>query len=314
MTRSRRNHVILVVLVLWLARSAGATEIVVGRETPYVLSPNGPAVISRGGPQKSPSPFTMTYVGIHQGPSGEMYGAASSDATERTRFFFPSLSITVSAASKILTDAPPSSGGYVDKIGANTELRQLALNVQVTALDAAKAGIAVLGESEVTETEPAGSDIGQEPSLVIALFPSDTQSQTRPTTAARVMDGVSIFTPDLGIFSSMAMGVSVFFRGMFGTKDSPTQVAYLSGRNEFGWSWRAAEGLVIEGIHQCGVALRLRTDVRYLRVHADLIADWHHFGAWLKPYDFVIPVTGSMEVQGAPQEGGDKPEGQSGSR
>lgn len=80
------------------------------------------------------------------------------------------------------------------------------------------------------------------------------------------------------------------FIGAHHSSPGPSQVAYQSEHNEFGWTWFDSPGQTLEGMHRCAVLLQVQKDAAYLRISVDLITDWRQFGLWVKPYSFVVAI------------------------
>ena len=70
----------------------------------------------------------------------------------------------------------------------------------------------------------------------------------------------------------------------------------MDSETDFGWIWREAESAPIEGIHKCMVLLRAHREVKYLKVKVEVITDWKSFGAWVKRYQYLIPVKGENDI------------------
>jgi len=262
---------------------------------PYVLATDESGLRARGAPPKNPSAFTSTYVLVCQGASGQAQGLPPQAAGE---FRFPSLSFMFSAAAKLMTDDLVEPGKMEGKWLSDAELRKLHVNVKVRGLDANKKPMmaprrpSFPGDRELElRSKQDTSEYEENPYIaVLALTPSESQFRTSEATVSKEMTSIDIFSRFMGPYGGVVSGVTALFKNWFRTKDSPTQVAYMSADDEFGWSWRDAEQFGIEGIHQCAAALRTRKEVKYLHVHLDFITEWRRFGAWMKAYDYIIAV------------------------
>ena len=261
---------------------------------PYVLGTDESGLRARGAP-KNPSAFTSTYVLVYRGASGQAQGLPPQAAGE---FSFPSLNFIFSAAAKLMTDDVLEPGKVEGKWLSDAELRKLHVNIRVRGLDANKKPMmaprrpSFPGDRELDlRAKLDTSEYEDNPYVaVLALTPADSQFRTGEATVSKEMTSIDIFTRFMGPYGGLASGVTALFKNWFRTKDSPTQVAYMSADDEFGWSWRDAEQFGIEGIHQCSAALRARKEVKFLQVHLDFITDWRRFGAWMKTYDYIIAV------------------------
>ena len=262
---------------------------------PYVLATDESGLRARGAPPKNPSAFTSTYVLVCQGASGQAQGLPPQAAGE---FRFPSLSFMFSAAAKLMTDDLVEPGKMEGKWLSDAELRKLHVNVKVRGLDANKKPMmaprrpSFPGDRELElRSKQDTSEYEENPYIaVLALTPSESQFRTSEATVSKEMTSIDIFSRFMGPYGGVVSGVTALFKNWFRTKDSPTQVAYMSADDEVGWSWRDAEQFGIEGIHQCAAALRTRKEVKYLHVHLDFITEWRRFGAWMKAYDYIIAV------------------------
>lgn len=290
----------LVFGLLLVCRPLSAQTVVVAEEEakPYSLDPEGGGLRARGA-QKNPSQYTSTYVLVYHGPNGQIQGSSfSSSRLEKKileEFSFPSLNFIFSAASRLMTD-DNFEPGKVDAVGSRTELRKLNANVRVRGLDANKKPLLPPQSPKASPQEPALTverDIrnpDDAPVIVLAISPSESQYRMGQSDVTKVMDSVNVFTRFMGPLGGLSSGVTAVFKNFFKTKDTPTQVAYLSGEEEFGWNWIDAENFGIEGIHQCSALLRVRKEVKYLQVHVDVVTDWRRFGAWVKPVDFILTL------------------------
>jgi len=262
---------------------------------PYDLSSDDSQLRARGASAKNPSAYTSTYVLVYRGPQGSSQSYQGSKVAEE--YSFPSLNLILSAAAKLMTDELQEPGKIEGKVGTLGELRKLYVNVRVRGLDTNKKPLVSVRKAGFpTDKEPEfrpmrDSEMDENPYVVVlAISPSDSQYRTTESMVSKEMDSINIFTRFMGPIGGLTSGVTAVFKSFFRTKDTPTQVAYLSSEEEFGWSWRDMEGYGIEGIHQCSAFLRIRKEVKYLQVHLDFITDWRRFGAWMRSYDYVIAV------------------------
>jgi len=229
-------------------------------------------------------------------------------------FNFPSLSILLSVAARLI---PAASYDRVEKIGesvkAATELRQMCLNIKLSALDANKHIInqpikAI--DSSLNVNNYFVKEFGREPILTLGIAPYESLYSQVTSRESRVSDSVQVGTSSASIASSsisttgslgplaffinplgaLASGISAIFKIFSPTENAPNQISYQSASNEFGWIWRQQEGFGIEGIHHCMALLRTHKSVRYILAEVELITDWKRFGAWMKQIDFIIPV------------------------
>jgi hypothetical protein len=260
---------------------------------PYLLSTDESQLKARGGSLKNPAGFTNTYVLIYRGPQGFAQGLPAKAAEE---FSFPSVNFIFSAAARLLTDDLTEPGKMDGKWISEAELRKLHVNVRIRGLDGNKKPLVaprhavVPGEREPEMRSQQEAEEDTPYVIVLALMPSDSQFRAAESTVSKEMTSVDIFTRFMGPFGGMTSGVTALFKNWFRTKDTPTQVAYLSSDEEFGWSWRDSENFGIEGIHQCSAALRTRKEVKFLQVHVDFITEWRRFGAWMRAYDRIMAL------------------------
>jgi hypothetical protein len=264
---------------------------------PYYLNPDG-ELRARGVSYKDPSSYTSTYILAYPGPPGAIQGFGAMETKAAQQFNFPSINFVFSAAAKMITDNL-EPGKYDGKGDTHTELRKLHVNIRVRGLDVNKRPLilskaqAALVEKEPQITIP--EQIVPEEStyvLVLGISPTESQYKTDITATSKGTEPlVSIFDSFLSPMRGLATGVTTVFKNFVGRKDTPTQIAYMSSENEFGWVWRDTQDFGIEGLHQCSAFFRVRKEVAHLQVHIDFIADWRRFGAWVKPADYLVTLT-----------------------
>lgn len=264
-----------------------------------------------------PDKYTIRYIQISPGPNGSIQGLSTESVMDQRlieEFNFPSLYFLVSVAARLI---PESSYKNVERIGNSlkilTELRQLCLNVKISALDANKYVISQpirATRSSLNANNYFVNEFGKEPVLTLGIAPYETMYAQTMSQESKISDGIgtaaataniasSFLNPDgsLGKLASffnplgvLASGISAIFAIFSPTKNAPNQIAYQSAPNEFGWIWRQQEGYGVEGIHNCMALLRTHKSVKYILAEVELITDWKRFGAWLKRIDYIIPV------------------------
>ena len=265
-------------------------------EKPYLLNDEGENFTASRGlfsrkKKGNLSRATSVYMLVHPGPNGRIDNM-SADELARTglqkELKFPSLYFTVSAASRILIKNSVKSGQLTNKAFSLTELRQLALKVNIVGCDRNKNPIKKLRKNR----------FGSDPVIALSTYPSDTVIGTSksPGKVQRTADRVDAVAQHLGPLGSIATSVTAVFRTFFPGKDHISQIAYMDSETDFGWIWREAEGAPIEGIHRCMVLLRAHREVKYLKVKVEVITDWKKFGAWIKRYSYLIPVKGVNDI------------------
>lgn len=272
-------------------------------------------------PPVKPDAYTIRYVNISPGPNGsilsyrnEQVGLHAVELINEKlidEFYFPSLNITVSAASRIVTEDAQYkiSGKIEDKMRPLTALRQMNINVRLTALDADKSVIKDPVKpinADLKDSSDFVREFGKEPLLTLQIAPYETaslQGQPQPqdrwtqgittaTNAAPALSGIGLglVATFLNPLGKLAGGVAAVFNIACPTKNLPSQVSYQSSASEFGWIWREQENSNIEGIYRCMALLRTHKSVKYIRAEVELITDWKKFGAWVKQMEFIVPV------------------------
>jgi len=313
-----RFLVVFVIFVLAASLWGQVVEVKEQEEEPYMLTTDEGAGQVRGlsrGSHKKPDRFTIRYIHVSPGPSGRIEGLSTDSVLEQNlvnEFNFPSISILLSVAAKVITDYSSQGSGKVgDKLKTMTELRQMNLNVRLAGLDANRNIITQLEKplsSDFVNMAYFIREFGREPLLTLGINPSESSYSPGQSQAAKMLDAMMV-SRDMGNFlefsnflnlgqiasflnplGTLVSGVTAIFRIFSPTQNLPNQISYMSSPNEFGWIWREQEGFGIEGIHQCMALLRTHKTIKSILVHVELITDWKKFGAWIKKIDYIVPV------------------------
>ncbi len=290
--------ILLLIFILFIPQnfqSQGITE-TEEDEKPYLLNDEGENFTSARGlfsrkKKGNLSRATSVYMLVHPGPNGRIDNMSASDLARtglQKELRFPSLYFTLSAASRILIKKSVKGGQFINKAFSLTGLRQLALKVSIIGCDSNKKPIKKLRVNK----------FGSDPVIALSTYPSDTVigMSKSPAKIQRTADRVDALSQHLGPLGSIATSVTAVFRTFFPAKDHISQIAYMDSETDFGWIWREAEGAPIEGIHRCMVLLRAHREVKYLKVKVEVITDWKKFGAWVKRYNYFIPVKGQNDI------------------
>ncbi len=313
-----RFMVFLIMLVLFAPLWGQVVEVEEQEEEPFILTTDEQGKQVRGlsrGSHKKPDRFTIRYINVSPGPSGRIEGLSSDSVMEQNlvnEFNFPSISIMVSVAAKVITKYTNQSSGKVgDKLKVMTELRQMNLNIRLSGLDANRNVISQLEgplSLELVNSDYFVREFGREPLLTLGINPSESSYSPGQSQSAKMLDAMMV-SRDMGNFlefsnflnlgqiasflnplGTLVSGVTAIFRIFSPTKNLPNQISYLTSPTEFGWIWREQEGFGIEGIHQCMALMRTHKSIKNILVRVELITDWKKFGAWIKKIDYIVPV------------------------
>jgi len=313
-----RFLVIFIIFVLVGSLWGQVVEVKEQEEEPYDLITDEQSGQVRGlsrGKHTKPDKFTIRYIHVSPGPSGRIEGLSTDSVMEQNlvnEFNFPSISIMLSVAAKVITDYKYQSSGKVgDKLETMTELRQMNLNIRLAGLDENRNVITQLEKplsSEFINTDQFIREFGREPLLTLGINPSESSYSPGQSQSAKMLDAMMV-SRDMGNFlefsnflnlgqiasflnpfGTLLSGVTAIFRIFSPTKNLPNQISYLSSPTEFGWIWREQEGFGIEGIHQCMALIRTHRSIKKILVQVELITDWKKFGAWIKRINYIVPV------------------------
>jgi hypothetical protein len=125
--------------------------------------------------------------------------------------------------------------------------------------------------------------------LVLTIAPEDVAFAQNASSSrvAEIETGVQFASQFMGPLGGLVSAFQSSHKG----PHHPTQIAYQSSDNEFGWTWYQSPDAPIEGLHRCAALLEVPGKVAYVHIAVDLITDWRRFGAWKKSFEFEIPVT-----------------------
>lgn len=319
--------IICALLLLSPSVSAQSVEIKVKEDVPLTdFIETGGQTRGLASPRKSvqPDKYTVRYIQVNPGPAGMIRGLSPDKAMDRAyvgEFNFPSLYITISVAARLVPALEDLEVGRMEgALKFHTELKQMCVNLRVSALDDNKNTI--VQAVKATQVELNANDVflrefGKEPLLTLGIAPYESMfaqvfsqqskfsdsAQVASSTASSVtgslsrtldlsdtLETVASFVNPLG---TLVSGVSAIFKILTPIDNSPNQISYMSSPNEFGWIWRQAQGYGIEGIHNCMALIRTHKSVKYILAEVELITDWKRFGAWVKKIDYIVPIVGA---------------------
>ena len=228
--------------------------------------------------QQNAVPSGYLYVAVRPGPSGTLSRSDSGGgnvtvATSATAFAYPSLDFVISAASQLVAEGS-SSNNAASALKALAEVSRINAHVKIESLDASRV--------------PFTANDSEPPVLVLTIAPEEVAfGQGNPNSrAAEIATGVEFATRFMGPLGDLVSA----FQASHKTNRAPTQIAYQSSDNEFGWTWYESPDTPIEGLHRCAALLQVPLKAAYLHVYVDLITDWRHFGPWKKSFSFEVPV------------------------
>ena len=225
---------------------------------------------------RDPSPLLALYAGVFRGSPGQLDSLSVDTVTQAFPVHFPTLHFIVSAASRVQSEMGEQRVG--------THLRRLNAHVRLTPLDSMRQPIIDGGAVEVLEIQPNSI----QPAIVA---PADTASATGPHKPTVLSVLTRAYAPGaLEALGARATAVAAHFRHSGLALTAPTQVSYLSGATEFGWTWYEHPDKTIEGIHRSAALLQAAPEVRYVKVQIDLITDWRYHGTWMKPFEAIVDL------------------------
>ena len=217
-----------------------------------------------------PTPFTQFYVTAALTAPGAITDATGNQVqiAQSGQFQFPALRLTFSVSPRLLATQPQ------DERHHGGTLTRLSANVRVQALDAAGQPLTGPGGRTAVET--------------LALSPSErsTSTGTPSNVSAEARQGFTLLTSHLGHIGAAVAA----FEGAFHRAPSPTQVAYQSAADQFGWRWFRATDAPIDGLHYTSALMQVPATAASLRVSIELVSDWERFGAWVKTYDLTVSL------------------------
>ena len=256
---------VAVACVSALAATAGAQTISVS-ETPFRPYPDGSA--ARG--VTDPTPFSRVYVNVI--PSAIASGTTTPEGTALPNVkgdTYLALDFVFSVASRLLVG--DTAATQRAEISALSELKRLNAHVVIEGV-----------------TAKPGAVAGTPPSvLALMITPSEpTLGSTSQSSITSAANAALSLVPILG----KAESVMQSFLNARPQRSTPDAFAYQSGHGELGWVWSSGPSTTAEGIHRCSVLLQANSTITSLRVSVDLASDWSRYGAWVKRYEFSIPL------------------------
>jgi hypothetical protein len=214
--------------------------------------------------------FLALYAAPYLGMAGAM---ADSTAAEAISVHLPAVHFVFSAAARLQpADAEVRTGRALKRLNAHVRIIPLDRDSQV---------VAALGALEVLDLQPNTQEYTQ------AAHDTTTVRGAAVTAVTR-----TLVKDVLGATAGGRFGPVISrFAKIFHHPTAPTQVSYVSDRNEFGWTWyEHSDTTTLEGLHRAAVLLETDPRVRYLLVRIDLIADWGHHGAWRREFESLIDL------------------------
>jgi len=224
------------------------------------------------GRQGSPPPNAETVYFVTILPANPDAVKASVDSLLATSGLrFPALRFVVSVAPMRLADEADESARKESR--ALGMLRHLDLRVTTAALD--------------SDGRAIEATAGAVPLATLEIAPSEV---SYASTAGKLSSEGSVAEQQLLGAIGPIGSVLKAFQAAFHRSPAPTQVAYLSGPNAFGWRWYQSADSTIEGLHYTAALFQVAPAVKSLRINVEVTADWHRFGVWSKSYEFVYAV------------------------
>lgn len=193
--------------------------------------------------------------------------------TIATASLFPAVRFVVSVAPALFADEADLGSGKESRIVGS--LRHLNVLVTAEALDAdghvLPAGNAGAPAVSVLEMKPAED-----------AFNGDSTSNTQSEIGTAANVALGAMGPIGGILQE--------FRSSFRRQPGPTQVAYVTAANAFGWRWYESAENPIEGLHYTAALFQTPKNAASLRITMEVTGNWRTFGAWTKTYDFIYRI------------------------
>ena len=266
-------RVLYVTLSLIVFVNPARSQVVKLNETALTPYKSAPAEAGR----QNLAPAAYFYVAVRPGPTGALDSSSDKEAAinllKSSGFVYPSLDFVFSAASQLIADgSAANNAGSATK--ALAEVSRINAHVRIEPLDGERNPI------KMKDTAP--------PLLVLTIAPEEVAfaQNNSPDKVAEIETGVQFASQFMGPLGGLVSA----FQSSHKAPRAPTQIAYQSSDNEFGWTWYQSPDTPIEGLHRCGALLEVPANVAFLHIAVDLITDWRRFGAWKKSFDFRVPV------------------------
>jgi hypothetical protein len=247
-----------------------------GALVPYGRSEN-PASDTEKRPAEIQTPFANVYATVIPGQNAKLPDVVTSALSGA--YAYPGFDLVFSVTSRMFGVAGDE---HVDAGRALHALRRLNAHVKVDAIGAD--GTSVLPS---TTTRPSV--------MTLMITPSEL-SYAKEGGPSEIFGTLNAAASFMGPVGSLVQA----FAGAHHSTPSPTQVAYQSEDNEFGWNWYDTSEASVEGIHRCAALLQIPKEAAYVQISIDIITDWKDGGLWTKRYTFVVAV-------GSPRPASKKP-------
>jgi hypothetical protein len=225
-------------------------------------------------PASEAARYIALYAAPYLGTPGTM---VDSTGVDTARVHLPAVHFVFSAAARL----QPSGG----EVRTGRTLKRLNAHVRIEALDSDSQVISNLGALEILDLQPNTHE-----------YTKAAQDTTTMRGAAVTAVTRTLVKDVLGMTAAGRFGPVVGrFAKIFHHPTAPTQVSYVSDRNEFGWTWyEHSDTTTLEGLHRAAVLLETHPRVRFLLVQIQLITDWGHHGAWRREFESVIDLGAGM--------------------
>ena len=215
--------------------------------------------------------FLALYAAPYLGQAGAMVNETGAEI--KGAVHLPAIHFVFSAAARLQPDGAETRTGRT--------LKRLNAHVQIEALDKDSQVIADRGAFEVLDIQP------------------NTQAYTKAAQDTSTIRGAAVTAVTrtlvkdvIGMTAAGRFGPMITrFAKIFHHPSAPTQVSYVSDRNEFGWTWyEHSDTTTLEGLHRAAVLLEAQPQVRFLIVRIHLITDWGHLGVWRREFESLVDL------------------------
>jgi hypothetical protein len=143
-------------------------------------------------------------------------------------------------------------------------------------LDAARALHALRRVNAHVKADAIGADgtsilpsTATRPSVMTLMITPSELSYAKESGPSEVFGTLNAAASFMGPVGSLVQA----FAGAHHSTPGPTQVAYQTDDNEFGWNWYDT------------------SDAAFVQISIDIITDWKDVGVWRKRYTFVVAVS-----------------------
>jgi hypothetical protein len=214
------------------------------------------------------------YGAAYLGMPGGMIAESGLEDSGKNVFHYPAIHFVFSAAARLQP--------HGDETRTGRALKRFNAHVQIEALNRDTQLIAERGALEVLDVQPNTQAYVQNARDTTTVHGAavTTLSRQAVTEVFKATTSIARVGPLVASFAKI-----------FHHPSAPTQVSYVSDRNEFGWVWyEHSDTTTLEGLHRAAVLLETHPDVRFLQVRIQIITDWGSRGVWRREFESLIDL------------------------